>query len=317
MHFFPISYADFSAYFPSLSLPGWKSFQDSRGWTDYWLGDHLVYSHRKNYHTHSSYSEHLHQQTHYELSFAAQGDVAFIIDNYCFRRQPGMLMLFKPNCIHTTRLLSESEYERYVFLFDEEAFHLFGANINPGFLHQDAGCIMLPARHLDTLYEYLGKIDSIFSHPAPDTPLLAYSYIIQLFCFLSRYATASEHIQQNIPENILKIKQYIDESYLSLNTTSEIAEHFFYRREYVSRLFKEYFNTNLSDYLTTLKIHHSKTLLEAGVSVTAACYQSGFRNMSTFTTAFRQLVHMNPSSYKKELAQRPTPKNASHSFLTT
>ena len=76
MHFLPISYADFRAYFPSLSLPGWKSFQDSRGWTDYWLGDHLVYSHRKNYHTHSSYSEHLHQQTHYELSFAAQGDVA-------------------------------------------------------------------------------------------------------------------------------------------------------------------------------------------------------------------------------------------------
>ena len=41
MHFLPISYADFRAYFPSLSLPGWKAFKIpgdglTIGWETIW-----------------------------------------------------------------------------------------------------------------------------------------------------------------------------------------------------------------------------------------------------------------------------------------
>ena len=87
----------------------------------------------------------------------------------------------------------------------------------------------------------------------------------------------------------------------SPNTTAEIADHFFYRREYVSRSFKEFFNSNLSDYVTSLKIRHSQELLRKGVSVTDACFKSGFRNMSTFTSSFRNLVKMTPSAYRKAM----------------
>lgn len=76
MHFLPISYADFRAYFPSLSLPGWKAFKIP--------GDGLTIGWETIWHTPTArittsippYSDQLHQQTHYELSFAAQGDAA-------------------------------------------------------------------------------------------------------------------------------------------------------------------------------------------------------------------------------------------------
>ncbi len=177
--------------------------------------------------------------------------MGFISDNQYISPQPGSLLLFHPGSIHTAKLLTESDYERYVFLFDEEAFNLFGANTSPlKFLHEDAACIEFPPELEDALYSKLRKFTNTLSSERDDTALFAYSQITQLLCLINRHATISRQTVQNIPQNILKIKQYVDDNYLTLNTTSEIADHFFYRREYVSRLFKEYFNSNLSDYLT-------------------------------------------------------------------
>lgn len=302
MHNFRITHPESKAYCLTSSLPGLRRYQHVQGWTDYWLGDHLVFSHRKSRYTFSSFPEQLHSHNYYELLIPRRGDVGFISDNQYISPRPGSLLLFHPGSVHTARLLSESDYERYVFLFDEEAFNVFGTESAPlHFLHQDAVCIEFPSELEDTLYSDLRKITNTLSGDRSDTSLLAYSQIAQLLCLINRHATVSNQTIQTIPQNVLKIKQYVDDNYLTLNTTSEIAEHFFYRREYVSRLFKEYFNTNLSDYLTSLKIRHSQEMLKKGASVTDACFQSGFRNLSTFTSAFRSQVYMNPSAYRKEV----------------
>ncbi len=302
MHNFRIVHSESKAYCLASSLPGLRRYQNVLGWTDYWLGDHLVYSHRKNHYTFSTFPEQLHSHNYYELLIPRRGEVGFILDNQYISPQSGSLILFRPGCVHTARLLAESDYERYVFLFDEEAFNLFGGDSSPlDFLHRDAVCITFPPEMEDTLYGGLQKISSALSEDRTDTALLAFSHITQLLCLINRHAISSSQTVQTIPQNILKIKQYVDDHYLSVNTTSEIAEHFFYRREYVSRLFKEYFNTNLSDYVTSLKIRHSQEMLKKGSSVTDACFQSGFRNMSTFTSAFRSQVYMTPSAYRREM----------------
>ena len=302
MHNFRTAHPESKAYCLTSSLPGLRRYQNVQGWTDYWLGEHLVYSHRKSRYTFSTFPEKLHSHDYYELLIPRRGDVGFIADNQYISPQPGSLILFHPGSVHTARLLAESDYDRYVFLFDEDAFNVFGAEASPlKFLHQDAVCIEFPPELEDTLYSDLRKITNTLSGDGSDTALLAYSQMTQLLCLINRHATISNQTVQTIPQNVLKIKQYVDDNYLNLNTTSEIAEHFFYRREYVSRLFKEYFNTNLSDYLTSLKIRHSQEMQKRGASVTDACFKSGFRNMSTFTSAFRSQVYMNPSAYRKEV----------------
>ena len=279
---------------------GLKRYQNAAGWIDYWLGDHLIFSPRKNHYTTVSFPEKLHSHEYYELLIPRKGDVGFVADNQYISPSPGTLIVFHPNCIHTGRLLSDSNYERYVLLFDAEAFNLFGENLSPlRFLYNDAVCVELPPNMVDTLDQELQTITAILSDEYADSALLAYSHISRLLCLVNRHATISHRAVQTIPHNILKIKQYIDEHYLLLNTTTEVSEHFYYRREHVSRLFKEYFNTNLSDYLTSLKVIHSQKMLREGESVTNACFQSGFRNMSTFLSAFRKHTNMNPSAFRK------------------
>ena len=198
--------------------------------------------------------------------------------------------------------MAESDYERYILYFDKDAFNQFGAGVSPlRFLDSSGVHIEFPPELEDTLFNKLHKITNALSSKREDNALFAYSLIVQLLCLIDRHAIISKQNVLSIPQNILKVKQYIDDNYLSINTTAEIADHFFYRREYVSRSFKEFFNSNLSDYVTSLKIRHSQEMLRKGATVADACFNSGFRNMSTFTSSFRSLVKMTPSAYRKAM----------------
>lgn len=302
MHNFRITHPESKAYCLISSSPGLKEYQHILGWTDYWIGDHLVFSHRKNRHTHVTFPERLHSHDYYELVILRKGDISYISDNQYISPHPCSLLLFHPGSVHTAKLMAESDYERYVFLFDEESFNLFSADVTPlSFLYNGAVHIEFPPELEDTLFSELRKITNTLSVKRDDTALLAYSLIAQLLCLIDRHAIISKQNVLSIPQNILKVKQYIDDNYLTINTTAEIADHFFYRREYVSRSFKAFFNSNLSDYVTSLKIRHSQQMLRKGASVTDACFKSGFRNMSTFTSSFRNSVKMTPSAYRKAM----------------
>jgi AraC-like DNA-binding protein len=302
MHNFRIIHSESKAYRLINTSPGLKEYQHILGWSDYWIGDHLIFSHRKNRYSHSTFPEQLHSHDYYELLILRKGDISFISDDHYIFPHPCSLLLFHPGSVHTAKMITESDYERYVFLFDKEAFNLFGCESAPlNFLHNGAIHIEFPPELEDTLFSELRKITNTLSGKRDDTALLAYSMIAQLLCLIDRHAIISKKNVLSIPQNILKVKQYIDDNYLTINTTAEIADHFFYRREYVSRSFKEFFNSNLSDYVTSLKIRHSQELLRKGASVTDACFKSGFRNMSTFTSSFRNLVKMTPSAYRKAM----------------
>ncbi len=300
MHNFRITHPESKAYRLTDTLPGLKEYQHILGWTDYWIGDHLVFSHRKNHYSHCTFPEQLHSHDYYELLILRKGEISFISDDQYIFPHPCSLLLFQPGSVHTAKLITESDYERYVFRFDKESFNPFGCESTPlKFLCNDGVYIEFPPELEDTIFNELRKITNTLSGKRDDTALLAYSLIAQLLCLIDRHAIIPKQNVLSIPQNILKIKQYIDDNYLSINTTTEIADHFFYRREYVSRTFKEFFNSNLSDYVTSLKIRHSQELLRKGASVTDACFQSGFRNMSTFTSSFHNLVKMTPSAYRK------------------
>lgn len=302
MHNFRITHPESKSYCLINTYPGLKEYQHILGWTDYWIGDHLVFSHRKTRYTHFTFPERLHSHDYYELLILCKGEISFISDNQCISPHPCSLLLFHPGSVHTAKLMAESDYERYVLYFDKDAFNLFGADVSPlRFLDSRGVHIEFPPELEDTLFNKLHKITTALSSKREDNALFSYSLIVQLLCLIDRHAIISKQNVLSIPQNILKVKQYIDDNYLSINTTAEIADHFFYRREYVSRSFKEFFNSNLSDYVTSLKIRHSQEMLREGATVANACFNSGFRNMSTFTTAFRELVKMTPSAYRKAM----------------
>lgn len=271
------------------------------GWKDYLLNNNLVYSYRDNYYDKEHrFNEKIHAHTYYEFIFYLEGGVEFINNDRVIQAPPCSLVCFKPKSMHNARLVRDSRYKRHIFYLRPDLF-LYNGIRSPilDFINSESNtfCLSIPQNEqaeiiklLTALYEKVSKTDS------PDM-LTAVALSVIIFDFFNNHSDLMQPQGDLIPDNIIKIKKYIDDNYATISSVEEIAQNFFYSREYVSRLFKKYYNISISNYLTRYRIFQSQKILEEKGSITEACYSSGFNNMATYISSFKKVVGILPSQY--------------------
>lgn len=279
------------------------TFENRSGWHDYLLGDHLLYSHRRTDYTRVPPFEethHFHEQ--YELQFYLGGHVDFVCGQKIFAPRPPAAVWFRPGEMHNTRMPVPGEFDRVVFRFRPEAFRYGGINYP---LHAmldlptDRHFYEIPAQQANTFLRLFEQLDRVLAGK-DDTRLAAFALTVDVFRELSDcLADADPGQSAPLPERILAVKAYIDENYATISSVGEIAAHFFYSREYISRLFRKYCNTTVMEYLTRYRLRQSLMLLDKGAPVTEACFAVGFGNMSSYIAAFRKNFGLLPSEYAK------------------
>ena len=81
----------------------------------------------------------------------------------------------------------------------------------------------------------------------------------------------------------------------SLNVLANVAG---YNSSYFSDIFKKNIGESYTSHLNSLKVEYAKVLLSHGSKVIDACYDSGFRSLSSFLTVFKKHTGMPPNEYK-------------------
>ena len=79
----------------------------------------------------------------------------------------------------------------------------------------------------------------------------------------------------------------------------QIASACFLHRSYLMHLFRDETGYTIGKYITEKRLYLANHAIEQGVSVTDACYQSGFRNYTTFYQAYRNKYHKSPKQARK------------------
>lgn len=272
--------------------------KNREGWWDHQLGEHFIFSHRETSYTRETFTDTLHMHPYYELVIYLRGDIRYIVGDRMVTPSPGDILLCRPGTLHTANLLRASVYDRVVLYFP-------AVSTLPGW-----DCALLPdseeefcftlreSESRSTLLSLLGELEGALQRDRPDTPTVTYALLMQILLLLHHGAVPADAAER-LPENVRRIKEYIDENYATLSGVDEIAAHFFYSREYLSRLFRRTLNTTVSDYLLDKKLTYSRRLLERGESITDACFASGFRNMSSFIRNFKDDVGVLPSVYRR------------------
>ena len=111
-------------YLNECSKQGYTSFYNRCDWTDYIIDKNLIYSHRTNKYTKKTFTEGLHSHEYYELVVYIDGNINYITDNCVSKPEKYSVIWFLPDQMHTATLVSDSEYERYVFYFSKDFFVL-------------------------------------------------------------------------------------------------------------------------------------------------------------------------------------------------
>lgn len=143
----------------------------------------------------------------------------------------------------------------------------------------------------------------LFADHLPDSSGIDLVAQSVLFYTLSRISGSGEVSGFAADERdvILDVKRYIDESFAdpSLSLTS-VAAKFGYNPKYLSERFKRTVRINLSEYLTSLRLEHARSLLDSGCrSVSSAAEASGYSDPLYFSKVFRRRFNCSPREYIK------------------
>ena len=116
--------------------------------------------------------------------------------------------------------------------------------------------------------------------------------------------------QETKPEKPVTAKNWKEENEKYLATEKELEEIFertygpvsythLLNRSYLMHLFRDETGYTIGKYITEKRLYLANHAIEQGVSVTDACYQSGFRNYTTFYQAYRNKYHKSPKQARK------------------
>ena len=67
----------------------------------------------------------------------------------------------------------------------------------------------------------------------------------------------------------------------------------------LSKLFTKYAGMKLTQYINRLRISAAIQLIENGMGVTEAAYESGFQSIRTFNDVYKKNMHSCPNKIKK------------------
>ncbi len=109
--------------------------------------------------------------------------------------------------------------------------------------------------------------------------------------------------QNQKPHYVGQAKNYIRVNYMNPITAENVAASVGVSLRYLSRLFKESTGRGVQDYLISTRLGHAKQLLSQGLSVSEAAFQSGFNDVFHFSKAFKKVIGISPSEYKKQFIE--------------
>ncbi len=111
----------------------------------------------------------------------------------------------------------------------------------------------------------------------------------------------SDSLKQFHLGTVENAKAYIFENFSQNISLQQLAKYCLVSPFHFSRVFKTIMNISPHQYLTQVRLNHSKVLLTTtDQSVTDIAFACGFNSVEHFATAYRQRFKLNPSAQRKE-----------------
>jgi len=264
----------------------------------------LLYLHRiTTYKLETSY----HRHNAYEIYLFLRGHVHFYVENRCYHMQRGDLLVMSPKEMHRAFILDETEYERITInLKKTYLYQLSTASTNLSSCFDcrrkgEGNMIHLDDDRLNQITYWTNQIEESLSSDAYGADVKTNAAIAQLLVLINVWFRNNYFEPHDImPDLVRKTMDYIDEHITQDITLGKLAEAFYMNSTSISRQFKKHTGLTLRSYILSRRIELAKFLLSDGMSITDACFQSGFGDYANFIRSFTKIVGIPPGKYIKQ-----------------
>ena len=125
----------------------------------------------------------------------------------------------------------------------------------------------------------------------------AYDYLVEFYRLANNKSTAEES-ESN--QTMITAVNYIDSHIKEEITLDQLSQATGVTKQHLCKLFKRNFQTTPIEYITKIKLHHSKhLLLTTDLTVKVISETLGFSDCGYFCRVFKRYELMSPLEYKK------------------
>ena len=259
--------------------------------------DSILFTHHKT----AGANYPLHLNRYYEIFIPATDGVDYIVEGACYHLTAGDIVIISPYEVHKPCVEWNTPYERFYFLMPTDAFSYMDASPAEALadIHGSVGNLLCPPPEIrEKILARLWDISGREKNNKLDD-YIDFMSILSLIIKCRTNGGAAEAVAEGVPRLLSEILIHIDRNLTSIDSVGSLARHFNISAPYLSALFKKHLMESISHYIRVRKIGYAKKLLDRGLDVTTACFDSGFNDCSYFTKVFKSCVGMTPQKYKQ------------------
>jgi AraC-like DNA-binding protein/mannose-6-phosphate isomerase-like protein (cupin superfamily) len=234
-----------------------------------------------------------------------KGNVNFTIEGKNYTLKPYDILLINAGEIHRPQIVDNSEYERIIIYVSTQFLNTYAqrdydlSNCFERARKEKSNVLRIHSLERSKLYQVCLELELSFTDNAFAKELYQRILFLEFMIQLNRTVIANHinYLDSAMGSTkLLQILDYINEHLAEELTIDKLAERFYLNRYYLMHFFKEETGYTIGNYITEKRLLLAKNLVQNGSGVTEACYQSGFKNYSTFSRAFKKAFNTVPKN---------------------
>lgn len=266
----------------------------------------LIFNIYANRYTRHNLLNHWHDEM--EITYIVDCDNQHFIDGKCIQAEPGRLIVTNSESIHNIvegRELPDNTHIAVMLIlsrhFLETEFPEFKSVY---FLNEKRQCRAEIKKIMLELSGYAREEKSGYLY------FYIKGLILQLLYFMSEEGVVprEQMFDVNYLKNIERLKgvfSYVENHYMTAIHQAEVAEKFYFTKEYFARYFKKCTGMTFMKYVTYYRVQRAqRELLTTDKSVLEIALNNGFSDDRGLINAFKEVFHTTPLQYRKAAKSR-------------
>ena len=239
-----------------------------------------------------------HGHEFYEIEFVTDGSAKYTVNDKEFTLEKGSLYFVTPADIHRVDVIDGSTATVINVQFDEKAVEP-GLMLNFLKLSRDKR-ISLSKEQLEYAQNLFELIRSEYDGNGEYRNICLKNYLENILVLFLRCCKDDEYNTSSDSGNMSKAVIYIHSKFRDGISLKEAAEFCGFTPAYFSVKFHEYTGVTFKEYVSKLKLSYAENLLSCtDMSVTEICFNSGFKNVSSFIRRFAAKNGCSPAKYRE------------------
>lgn len=245
-----------------------------------------------------------HYHDFHKLIWFLSGNADYHVEGKTYHLEPHDILLINSGQIHKPCIGCGEPYERYVFYISEEFLEEHseqGSELDLCFrmAHTEGSSVLrLSPADSGLLFETVKLLEKAGKEQNYAGEMYCRILFLKLLIELNRCCINHAevfHKTARYDKKIVEMIHYINENLVKSLTIESLSERFYLSKYHMMRKFKEETGYSMHQYILEKRVLAARGMILSGMPATNACAECGFKDYSTFSRAYKKLLHKLPS----------------------